>query len=74
MGKVRISNNIIKPFSSEGDVVERLKKVRLVAKLQQVDNVASLLPLYLEGYTLALYMEMEEDDQKWIEKIEARLK
>ena len=55
-------------------MVTWLKKVRLVAKLQQVDDVASLLPLYLEGDTLALYMEMEENDQKQIEQIEARLK
>ena len=74
MVKVCISNNIIKPFSGEGDVEAWLKKVRLVAKLQQVDNVASLLPFYLEGDALALYMEMDEDNQKWIEQIEARLK
>ena len=43
-------------------------------KLQLVDDVASLLPLYLEGDALALYMEMEEDNQKQIEQIEARLK
>ena len=36
--------------------------------------MASLLPLYLKGDALALYMEMEEDDQKQIEQIEARLK
>ena len=55
-------------------MVAWLKKVRLVAKLQQVDDVASLLSLYLEGNALALYMEMEEDNQKRIEQIEARLK
>ena len=55
-------------------MVAWLKKGRLVAKLQQVDDVASLLPLYLEGDTLALYMEMEKDDQKRIEQIEALLK
>ena len=65
MAKVRISSDILKPFSGEGDVVAWLKKVRLVAKL---------LPLYLEGDALDLYMEMEEDDQKQIEQIEARLK
>ena len=74
MAKVHISSDIIKLFSSEGDMVAWLKKVRLVAKLQQVDNVASLLPLYLEGDALALYMEMEEDNQKQIEQIDARLK
>ena len=50
------------------------KKVKLVARLQHVDDVASLLPLYLEGDALALYMEMKEEDQKDISLIEARLK
>ena len=49
------------------------KKVRVVARLQLVDDVASLLPLYLEGDTLALYMKMKED-QKDNCLIEARLK
>ena len=49
MAKVRLGSDIIKPFSSEGDVVAWLKKVRLVARLQHVDDVTSLLPLYLEG-------------------------
>ena len=74
MVKIHISNDIIKPFSSEGDVVAWLKKVRLVVKLQQMDDVANLLPLYLEGDALALYMEMEEDDHNQIEQIKARLK
>ena len=39
MAKVRISTDIIQPFSSEGDVVSWLKKVRLVVKLQQIDDV-----------------------------------
>ncbi|CAE1289135.1 unnamed protein product [Acanthosepion pharaonis] len=74
MAKVRISSDIIKPFSGQGDVVAWLKKVRLVARLQQVDDVASLLPLYLEGDALALYMEMEVEDQGDIDQIKARLK
>ena len=72
--KVRISSDIIKSFSGEGDVVAWLKKVRLVAKLQLVDDMASLLPLYLKGDALALYMEMEDNDQKQIEQIETQLK
>ena len=71
MVKVCISSDITKPFSGEGDVVAWLKKVRLVVKFQQVDDVASLLPLYLEGDALALYMKMEKDD---LEQIEAWLK
>ena len=51
-----------------------LKKVKLVVRLQHVDDIASLLPLYLEGDALTLYMEMKEEDQKDISIIEARLK
>ena len=47
--KVHPDSDILKPFSSEDDVVAWLKNVRLVARLQHVDHVASLLPLYLEG-------------------------
>ena len=74
MAKVRLSSNILEPFSGEGDVVAWLKKVRLVTRLQLVDNVISLLPLYLERDALALYMEMKEEDQKDISLIKARLK
>lgn len=44
-----------------------------MAKLLLVDDVASLLPLYLEGDTLALYMEMDEENQRDINQIEAQL-
>lgn len=60
MEKVHISRDMIKPFSSKGDVVVWLKKVRLM------DDVANLLPLYT--------LEMDENDQRNINQIEARLK
>ena len=41
---------------------------------EDVDDVASLLPLYLEGDALVLYMEMEETSQRDIDQIESRLK
>ena len=49
---------MIKPFTGEGDVVSWIKKVQLVAKLQKVSDLASFIPLYLEGDALALYLEM----------------
>ena len=74
MAKVCLGSDILKPFSGMGDMVAWLKKVRLVARLQHVDDITSLLPLYLVGDALALYMEMKEEDQKDISLIEARLK
>ena len=49
MAKIHIGSDIIKLFSGEDDMVAWLKKVRLVARLQQGDNVVSLLSLYLVG-------------------------
>ena len=65
---------MIRPFSGEGDVVAWLKKIQLVAKLQKFTDLASFLPLYLEGEALALYLEMDSTDQLDIEEIEKRLK
>lgn len=69
-----VSQNMIRPFYGDGDVVAWIKKVKLVAKLQKVDDLASLLPLYLEGHALASYLEMEGDDQEDADKIEAKLR
>ena len=69
-----MGSDILKPFSGEGGVVAWLKKVRLVVRLQHVDDVASLLLFYLEGDALALYMEMKEEDQRDISLIEAQVK
>ena len=55
--------DVIKPFDGEGDVVAWLRKVELVAKLKKVSDVATLIPLYLEGDALALYLELSNDDQ-----------
>ena len=70
----RITTDMIKPFDGSGDVVAWIKKVKLVAKLKGVEDLCSLLPLYLEGDALALYLEMEDSDQLDIACIETKLK
>lgn len=70
----KVTYDMIKPFTGEGDVVSWIMKVKLVAKLQKVTDVASLIPLYLEGNALAIYLEMKEKDQADADKIEATLK
>ena len=71
---VEVRNDMIRPFSGEGDAVAWLKKIQLVAKLQNITDLASFLPFYLEGEALALYLEMDSTDQLDIEEIEKRLK
>ena len=63
MAKEKLSNGVIKPFHGDGDVVAWLKKVLLLVRLQKIDDIASLLSLYLKGDALQLYLEMDEDQQ-----------
>ena len=70
----KVSMDIIKPFSGEGDIVGWLRKVTLVAKLQKIADLASFIPLYLEGDALALYLELDEKEQADATKIQEKLK
>ena len=56
-GKIA-TERMIKPFTGEGDIQAWLAKVELVAKLTDIKHVECLIPLYLEGGALAVYMEM----------------
>ena len=70
----KISHEVIKPFSGEGDMVARLMNMRLMAKLQNIADLASLILLYLDGDALALYLEIYEHEQIDVKRIEDRLK
>ena len=50
----------IRPFDGDGDIVAWLSKVELVAKLSSVKDAALLVPMFLEGGALALYLELDE--------------
>lgn len=56
------------------DVVECLQKAELVAKLTQIKDVASFVPLYLEEGALGVYLEMKTEEQGNFEQIKKRLK
>ena len=74
MALSKVTTDMIKPFTGEGDVVSWLKKVTLVAKLQKISDIASFIPLYLEGNALALYLELSDEDQADAETIQKKLK
>ena len=44
-----IRPDMIKSFNGEGDVQAWISKAELVAKLTRIEDVASFIPLYLEG-------------------------
>ena len=58
-----LTSKMIKPFDGDGDVSAWLAKVDLVAKLTKTEDVSSLIPLYLEGGALAVYLEMDDSDK-----------
>ena len=70
----KVTGDMLKAFCGEGDLVSWLTKVKLVAKLQKISDLASFLPLYLEGDALALYLELSDAEQLNIDAIEKKLK
>lgn len=70
----KLAKGMIKPFNGEGDLVAWLKKLKLVAELLKISDLASFIPLFLEGDALALYMEMSEVEQQDEGMIEKRLR
>ena len=70
----RISTDMVKTYSGDGDIVAWLEKAKLVASLSGITDLHSFLPLFLEGNALSIYLEMSDDDKKSASLIESRLK
>lgn len=64
-GKIKLSIEMLKPLSGEGDVID--SKIKLVARLQDITDTTYLLPLCLEGDAFALYFKMmNKKSAMWI--------
>ena len=66
---MKVTPDMIKCFTGEGDLVAWLTKAKLVAKIAKVESLADFLPLYLEGDALALYLELSDSDRADAAKI-----
>ena len=73
MAAVRVTTEMLKAFTGDGDVVAWLQKVKLVARLQGVKDLATFLPLYLEGDALALFLQLSEQEQADAGVVERKL-
>lgn len=65
--------DMVRAFNGNGDVVEWLKKINLVIKLQKLGDASEVIPLFLEGQAFSVYEQMKEKDQADATKIEAKL-
>ena len=68
-------HDVVKRFNGAGgvDVATWLRQLRLVARLQGLDDLAMVLPLFLDGAALAVYEQMDEAARNDITKIEDAL-
>ena len=69
-----VKHDVLRAFNGDGDLVAWLQKAELVARLTNIKDVASFIPLYLEGGALAVYLEMDSEEQKQFDMIKKRLK
>ena len=73
MPNIKISGEMLRMFNGEGDFAGWIQKAKLVASLAGVKDLATYLPLYLEGNALSVYLQMFEKDRGDAGKIEKRL-
>lgn len=73
MEKVSVTSNV-RPFTDNGDMMAWLKKLRLLARLRKVADVAKLLPMCLKGDVFSLDLEIKKSNQLYLEQIEAELR
>lgn len=72
---VKISD-VVTNFESverSGDICEWLEKLELVARLQNVTQLESFVPLFLAGPAFAVYKQLADEDKKVYEKLKLKL-
>lgn len=70
---VTVGRDMVRPFDGTGDFIAWFTKVELIADINNVTKIASLIPVFLEGDALAIYLEMKKEDRKDLDKIKTRL-
>ena len=64
---------MVKPFNGKGDIEAWITKVELVCTLTNVKEEAKVIPFYLEGRALVIYMEVSNADKLVASEIKAKL-
>ena len=57
-------SELIKQYSGEDDVMEWINKLELVARLQNIENLCTFLPLFLTGGAFNVYQSLSEEDKQ----------
>ena len=70
------ANDILKCFDGTTDITSWLNKLKVVARLQAIENekLCDIIPLFLEGEAFAVYEHMPDGDKTDTLKVERALK
>ena len=63
-------SDMVKTYDGSGDVSVWLAKVKLVISTQKLGDIATIVPLFLDGPAFAVYDQMEQADKKDGDKIQ----
>ena len=67
-------SDVLRPFDgSNADIVQWLEKIKMVAKLRGVDDLATIVPLFLEGPAYAVFSELSEESKNKYDDIKSVL-
>ena len=56
-------SDLVRQFDGAGDFMEWIQKLELVAKLQNIKDLTSFLPLFLSGSAFAVYQSLPQTDK-----------
>jgi hypothetical protein len=75
MASVKLSDIITKyeDCATSGDFADWVEKLELVAKLQNIEQLQSFLPLFLSGSAFAVYKQLPKTDRDDYDKLKASL-
>ena len=66
--------DVIRKFNGEEDVAAWLDRLELVAGLQKVDDLAAVIPMFLEGSAYDVYSQLSVEDKRSSTQLKKRLK
>lgn len=69
-----VTGDVLRHFDGSGDFATWIAKVKVVARLKGMEEYVDIIPLYLEGPALEIYLEMSERDKMDGRAVERRLR
>ena len=66
--------DVVRKFNGEEDVAAWLDRLELVAGLQKVDDLAAVIPMFLEGPAYDVYSQLSVEDKRSSTQLKKRLK